>query len=151
MSQSLSCIFVHMVFHVKNNFIKIRPEEDEELYAYMGSIIKDNMSIPIIINGVPDHVHILCILSKNMALAKLFEEVKKHSSRWIKTKHEHYKNFKWQGGYGAFSVSPSAVKNTKNYILNQKEHHKKVDFKTEYLELLDEYEIDYNEQFLWED
>ena len=151
MSQSLSRIYIHMIFHVKNNQIKIRPKEEQELYAYMGAIIKDNASIPIIINGVPDHIHILCIMSKNIALSKLFEEVKKHSSRWIKTKHAHYKNFKWQGGYGAFSVSPSDAEAKKIYIYNQKEHHKKTGFKEEYLGLLEAHGIDYDERYLWED
>lgn len=93
MSLSLTKMYVHIVFHVKNNRLKIRKEEKNELYAYMGSIIKDNQSIPIIINGVEDHVHILCILSKNIALSKLVEEIKRHSSRWIKTKDSYYKTF----------------------------------------------------------
>ena len=151
MSQSLSRLYVHMVFHVKNNRIKIRQEEEQDLYAYMGAILNDNASIPIIINGVEDHVHILCIMSKNIALSKLLEEVKKHSSRWIKTKHPHYKNFRWQGGYGAFSVSPSHAEQKKIYIQNQKEHHKKVGYKEEYLKILEEYGIDYDERYLWED
>lgn len=151
MSQSLSRLYVHMVFHVKNNKIKIRQQEEQELYAYMGAILKDNESIPIIINGVPDHVHILCIMSKNIALSKLLEEAKNHSSRWIKTKHLHYENFRWQGGYGAFSVSPEDAETKKRYIQNQKEHHKKVSFKDEYLGLLDEYGIAYHEKYLWAD
>ena len=105
MSQSLSKLYVHIVFHIKNKKIIMREKEQDSLYAYMGSIIKDNQSIPIIINGVEDHVHILCILSKNVALAKLVEEIKRHSSRWIKTQHNYYKTFAWQGGYGGFSVS----------------------------------------------
>ena len=151
MSQSLSRLYIHMVFHVKNNQIKIRPEEEKDLYAYMGAILKDNASIPIIINGVADHVHILCIMSKNIALSKLLEEVKKHSSRWIKTKHSHYQNFKWQGGYGAFSFSHYETEVKKRYVENQKEHHKKVSFKEEYVKLLEEYGIEYDERYLWKD
>ena len=149
MSQSLSKLYIHIIFHVKNNRILIREKEMKELYAYMGAIIKDNESIPISINGVGDHVHILCVLSKNIAVAKLVEEIKKHSSRWIKTKDNHYLNFAWQGGYAVFSVSQSIHNATKSYIEKQKEHHHKKTFKEEYLTFLKEYGIDYNDKYLW--
>lgn len=129
----------------------MRKQEKNELYAYIGSIIKDNESIPVIINRVEDHIHILCIMSKNIALAKLVEEIKRHSSRWIKTKDQHYINFAWQGGYGGFSVSPSLLEKTKTYIAKQEEHHKKMSFKEEYLMFLKEYGIEYNDPYLWTD
>jgi putative transposase len=151
MAQSLSKLFVHIIFHIGDKSCIIRKQEKQELFAYMGSIIKDNESIPIIINGVENHVHILCIMSKNIALAKLTEEIKRHSSRWIKTKDSHYKVFKWQGGYGGFSVSPSLHDKTKLYIKNQEEHHKKITFRGEYLLFLNEYGIEYNDQYLWTD
>jgi putative transposase len=151
MSQSLSKIYVHITFHVKNNIIKIRNEEKTELYAYIGSIIKDNGSVPIIINGISDHVHILCVMSKNISLAKLVEEIKRHSSRWIKTKDSHYLQFAWQRGYGGFSVSPSIHEKTKLYIEDQEEHHKKVTYKEELIKLFEEYGIDYDENYLWND
>ncbi len=142
---------MHVVFHVKNNRCRIRTTEMPELFAYIGSIIKDNQSIPILINGVDDHVHILCVLSKNIALAKLVEEIKRHSSRWIKTRDPYYANFNWQGGYGGFSVSPSVHDKTKAYIERQAEHHRKRSFKEEYLLFLKEYAIEYNEDYLWTD
>ena len=150
MAQSLSKLFVHIVFHVKNKSNGIRFEEKSELYAYMASIIKDNESIPILINGVEDHVHILCVISKNIVLAKLVEGIKRHSSRWIKTKGRYYDKFAWQEGYGGFS-SPSLHDKTKEYISNQEEHHKKSSFKEEYLRFLEEYGIEYNEEYLWKD
>ena len=151
MAQSLSKLFVHIIFHIGDKSCIIRAQEKKELFAYMGSIIKDNESIPILINGVEDHVHVLCIMSKNIALAKLVEEIKRHSSRWIKTKDIHYIRFAWQGGYGGFSVSPSLHDKTKHYIENQEEHHKKMTFKEEYILFLNEYGIDYNENYLWTD
>ena len=117
----------------------------------MGTIIKDNGSIPIIINGTHDHVHILCIMSKTIAVAKLIEEIKRHSSRWIKTRGNQYRGFAWQGGYAAFSVSPSLHNKTRDYIMNQEQHHKKMTFKEELELFLKEYGIDYNEKFLWDD
>ena len=151
MAQSLSKLYVHIIFHIKNISCPIRKREKDELFAYMASIVKDNESIPILINGVEDHVHILCVLSKNIALAKLIEEIKRHSSRWIKTKGHYYAKFSWQGGYGGFSVSPSIHDKTKKYIAKQEEHHRKISFKEEYLLFLKEYGIEYNEQYLWTD
>lgn len=98
-----------MVFHTRNNQNLIKQAIEKELYAYLGGILKSTKSVPIIINGTEDHVHILCIMSKNIALAELLEELKRNSSRWIKTKGSEYKEFAWQGGYGGFSVSQSKV------------------------------------------
>jgi REP element-mobilizing transposase RayT len=151
MSQSLSKLYVHIVFHIKINAVEIRDAEKQRLYAYMGSVIKSNESIPILINGTGDHVHILCVMSKNIALSKLVEEIKRHSSRWIKTMDEHYTSFAWQGGYGGFSVSPSVHDRTKRYIENQEEHHRKKTFKEEYRLFLDEYGIDYDDKYVWND
>ena len=151
MSQSLSKLYIHLIFHIKNGSVKIEKSVSNELYAYLGAIIKDNESIPILINGTEDHIHVLYVMSKNIALSKLVEEIKRHSSRWIKTKGEQYQQFAWQGGYGAFSVSSSLHDKTKHYIENQEVHHKKMTFKEEYLLFLKEYGIDYNEQYLWTD
>ncbi|MDX9881234.1 MAG: transposase [Prolixibacteraceae bacterium] len=151
MAQSLSKLYIHLVFHIKNNTVQIKAEDKNDLYAYIGSIIKDNGSIPIIINGTDDHLHILCVMSKNISLAALTEETKRHSSRWIKTRGSHYSNFAWQGGYAGFSVSQSLHDKTKNYILNQEEHHKKMTFKEELIAFLNEYGIDYDERYLWTD
>jgi hypothetical protein len=90
-------------------------------------------------------------MSKNISLAKLTEEIKRHSSRWIKTIHNYYKSFSWQGGYSGFSVSQSLHDKTKLYIKNQEEHHKKMTFKEELILFLKEYGIEYNEQYLWND
>lgn len=151
MSQSISKLYVHIIFHIKNPYAEIRKEDKNDLYAYIGSIIKDNESIPILINGIEDHIHILCVMSKNIALSKFIEEIKRNSSRWIKTKSPHYAKFVWQGGYADFSVSPSLHDKTKLYIKNQEEHHKKMTFKEEYLLFLKEYGIKYNENYLWTD
>ena len=120
-------------------------------YAYTGAIINDNESIPILIIGTGNHIHILCVMSKNIALAKLAEEIKRHSSRWIKTRGSYYDLFAWQGGYAGFSVSQSLHDRTKKYIENQEEHHKKTDFKDELIAFLKEYGIEFDERYLWTD
>ncbi len=151
MSQSLSKLYIHLIFHIKNSQVPIRQEKKKVLYAYIGTILKDNGSIPILINGTNDHMHILCVMSKNSSLASLVEEIKRHSSRWIKTMDPHYKQFAWQGGYAGFSVSQSIHDKTKRYIANQEEHHKKMTFREELLVFLKEYEIEYDERYLWSD
>ena len=149
MTQSLSKPYIHIVFHTKYNQPLISPEIENDLYAYMGGIIKENQSIPIRINGIENHVHILLVMSKNISLAKLVEEIKKGSSKWIKTKGEEFKKFAWQGGYGGFSVSQYGLDRVVKYIENQKAHHKKITFQDEYIQFLEDYEVDYNEDFLW--
>jgi putative transposase len=148
MPQSFVQIYVHFVFHTKNNLQLIRPEIEVELYSYLGGILRNYKSNPIQIGGTSDHIHILCTLPKTMAPADLLEEVKKSSSKWIKTKGPHYHNFYWQDGYGGFSVSNYGVDTVKKYILNQKKHHEKLSFTDEYKTLLDAYGIDYEERFL---
>lgn len=151
MAQSLSKIFMHIVFHIKYNSVEIRECDKERLYAYIGSVIKSNESIPIIINGTHNHIHILCVMSKNISLAKLVEEIKRHSSRWIKTLDDYYKTFAWQGGYGGFSVSATVHDRTKRYIENQEQHHQKLNFKDEYRMFLSEYKIEFDERYVWDD
>src|SRR5690606_2450441 len=104
-------------------------EVDIELYAYIGGIIKENSSVPIKINGTEDHIHILATMSKNIALAKFVEEIKRNSSRWIKTKGIEYQDFAWQGGYAGYSVSQSVVERVKKYIENQKNITKRFHFR----------------------
>ena len=149
MSQSLSKLYVHIIFHVKDERIAIRPEDEKELYAYIGGIIKQNASFPIKINGTGNHIHVLSTLSKNLSLANFVETIKKNSSRWIKTKNIHYQHFAWQGGYAGYSVSQSKIAIVTNYIEHQKEHHKKQSFKDEYLKFLQEYSVNFDENYLW--
>jgi REP element-mobilizing transposase RayT len=148
MSQSYVQFYTHIVFHTKNNVKFIREEIEDELYSYMGGILRNYRSIPIQIGGTSNHVHVLCTLPKTMTPADLVEEVKKSSSKWIKTKGPEYTSFYWQDGYGGFSVSSSLVDIVKNYIKNQKKHHEKVTFIDEYKQLLEEYGIPYEEKYL---
>ncbi len=116
MSQSLAKIYVHIVFRTKNNKFRFPENIQQEMNAYMSTILKKMESPAIIIGGMPDHVHILCVLSKNVTLSKLVEEVKKNTSKWLKTKSGDLSDFHWQNGYGAFSVSQSQVEVMRKYI-----------------------------------
>ncbi|RRQ45939.1 IS200/IS605 family transposase [Chryseobacterium sp. SC28] len=150
MAQSLVKNYVHIIFSTKyrNDFIDENIEY--ELFAYIASICKDFDSPALKIGGTENHIHILCALSRKIALMKLIQEIKAHSSKWIKTKGKRYENFFWQDGYGAFSVSQNHIFATINYIKNQKEHHQNQTFKTELINILDQYKIDYDEKYLWD-
>lgn len=128
----------------------IHPPVEEELYAYLGGICKNLECQPIKIGGHSDHIHILCMLSKKVTLMKLLEELKSHSSKWIKTKGDDYKNFYWQDGYGAFSVNPAETENVISYIANQKEHHRKKAFQEEYRNFLEAFEVEFDERYVWD-
>lgn len=150
MAQSLSIILVHLVFSTKNWRPLITDDIRPELHAYMGSIFRDEGSPVIIIGSVSDHGHILFNLSRRITLGQLTELVKANSSRWIKTKGNAFKDFHWQTGYGAFSVSQSNVEAVKRYIANQAIHHRKLSFQDELRLLLDKHGIVYDERYLWD-
>ena len=151
MSQSLSKLYIHATFHIKKSSVPIRKQELEQLFSYIAQVLKSMGCYPIQVGGVGNHIHILSTMSKNITLAKMIEEVKRHSSRWLKTKDVYYMNFGWQGGYGGFSVSQSVVERTAIYIRNQEQHHRKLSFREEYLRFLKEYGVDYNEGYLFSD
>jgi len=115
----------------------------------MSGILKNTESPAIIINSAADHSHVLFRLSKNYALAKVVENLKKESSKWIKT-NRNIQNFSWQSGYGAFSVSSSKLKIVEKYIIEQKEHHKKVSYQDEVEEFMKHYDvIEFNAEHFW--
>jgi len=150
MGQSLAKQYTHIIFSTKHQESLIKEPVEQELYSYIGGICKSLECNPIQIGGHKNHVHILCILSKKIALMSLLEEVKANSSRWIKTVDNSLKHFAWQNGYGAFSVNPLGVDKVKEYIANQHKHHRKKSFQEEYLAFLDKFEVDYDERYLWD-
>ena len=149
MPQSLILNYIHLVFSTKYREPLIIEKVENDLYNYLGGICNELECKPIKIGGWFDHVHILCMLSKKITLVNLLEELKSHSSKWIKTKDESLVNFYWQRGYGAFSVTPSEVDNLIYYIENQKHHHQTETFQTEYLSLLKKYQVEYDERYVW--
>jgi REP element-mobilizing transposase RayT len=148
MGQSLVNNYIHIVFSTKYRQPLILPSIESELYNYLGGICKNLECQPIKVGGYVDHIHILCKLSKKIALMKLLEEVKSHFSKWIKTKGSEYSNFYWQDGYGAFSVNPADIDRVIAYIANQKEHHSKKSYQVEYRAFLKKYEVEYDERYV---
>jgi REP element-mobilizing transposase RayT len=149
MGQSLAKNYVHLVFSTKHRQPLIKEEIEGELFSYLGGICNRLECKVLKVGGYVDHIHILCLLSKKIALMKLMEELKGHSSKWIKSKGDAYANFYWQDGYGAFSVNPSEIQIVINYIANQKEHHRKKNFQREYVAFLEKYEVEYDERYVW--
>lgn len=141
---------MHITFSTKNREQLIDKEMEKELFSYLAGICRNQKCSPLIVGGYKDHVHILCLLSRKIALMKLIEELKSHSSKWIKTKGEKYRNFYWQNGYGGFSVAPSQLDTVRNYIANQVNHHAEKTFQDEYRNLLEEFNIDFDERYVWD-
>jgi len=150
MSQSLSKMFVHIVFSTKHREPVLHKKIQPELWRYMGGICNNLECIPILIGGYLDHTHILCILSKKMALMQLIKEIKTGSSIWIKTKGLDFSNFHWQDGYGGFSVGQVELEELKKYVESQQEHHHIKSFQEEYREFLKKYHVEYDERYVWD-
>jgi REP element-mobilizing transposase RayT len=150
MPQSLVKNYIHIIFSTKERYPFIDNSISKELYSYLGGICKNLESYPVKIGGISDHVHILCLLSRKIALMKLVEELKSHSSNWIKSKGQKYRKFYWQNGYGGFSVNPTQLEVVQKYIQNQKEHHRKSTFQDEYRVFLKKYDMEFDERYVWD-
>ncbi len=149
MAHSYICVYIHYVFSTKNRQKFITPELEKRLWAYMGGIARENKMKALAIGGVEDHAHVLLSLPSTLSIAKAIQLIKGGSSTWVSKTFSEFKDFEWQEGYGAFSVSISHIEQTIAYISNQKEHHKKRTFREEYLALLKKHGIQYDERYVW--
>ncbi len=152
MAQSLAKVYLHIVFSTKNRIGFLQDKNlQKEIHAYLAGICKNLDSPSHLIGGTTDHIHILCLLSRKYTISDLLRELKRESSKWIKTKNILSLNdFHWQNGYGAFSVAPSHVDPLKKYIANQEEHHRKETFQDEFRRLLQKYNVEYDERYIWD-
>ena len=150
MPQSLSKVYTHIIFSTHERYPWIDDAIEDRLFAYLGKMCRSLECQPIKTGGYRDHVHILCILSRKIAIMQLVKDVKVHSSRWMKEQSERYSGFYWQQGYGIFSVSQSHAEQVKTYIAHQRQHHQKMSFQEEYLGFLKKYEVEYDEKYVWD-
>jgi REP element-mobilizing transposase RayT len=148
MANTYTQIHIQAVFAVQNRQSLINPEWKDELYKYITGIIQSYNHKMLQINGMPDHIHIFFGMRPTQSLSDLMKQVKQDSSKWINTKGFVNGKFSWQEGYGAFSYSKSHILRVIKYITNQEEHHKTKTFANEYLELLKESGIDYDERYI---
>jgi len=149
MANTYTQIHIQAVFTVQNRYCIISDTWKNELYRYILGIIKKNKHKPLIINGMPDHIHVLFGLRPTQSISDLLQDIKGISSKWINEKKFINEKFSWQEGYGAFSYRKSDIPQIINYIKNQQEHHRKKSFREEYLELLQEFNVDYDERYLF--
>ncbi|MCB9039373.1 MAG: IS200/IS605 family transposase [Lewinellaceae bacterium] len=148
MPNSFSKLYIHHVSAVKYRHALILPAFEARLHQYIVGIIKELNQTPIQVNGMADHIHIAARLRPAMAPAVFVQKVKTNSSKWINAGGFLSQEFAWQVGGGTFSISETHVGALKNYIKNQKEHHKKVSFRSEYLKLLANNGIDPDNDYL---
>jgi len=150
MPQSLSQLYVHLIFSTKQREPMLLSPVRKDLHAYLAAVLNNHDSPALKLGGMSDHVHVLFRLSKDLALAKIVEEVKTSSSKWLKTQGRGLANFHWQSGYGASSVSAADVELVVEYIAQQETHHRVMSFQEELRKLLDKHGIAYDERYVWD-
>ena len=150
MSRTYTQLLTHAVFSTKERVRLIALEIKAELHAYLGGLIRELKGKPYSVNGTEDHVHMLLSLPPVVSISEALRFIKANSSGWIHDKWAHRRSFAWQLGYGAFSVSQSAVHEVVQYIHDQEKHHRKMTFQEELIALLKEHEIDYDPRYIWE-
>jgi REP element-mobilizing transposase RayT len=150
MPQSLSAVYIHLVYSTKERRPFLKDETIRlSTHRYLGGISKKLGCAPIIVGGVDDHVHLLARLGRIITQAEWVKELKRVSSLWLKKEYR-IRQLEWQGGYAAFSVSQSDLEQVTKYIANQAEHHKKTSFQDELRLLLQEHDVVWDERYIWD-
>jgi REP element-mobilizing transposase RayT len=151
MPQSLSAVYIHLVFSTKDRRPFLREKTTRaSLHAYLGSVSRELEGPSLIVGGADDHVHSLTRLGRTITQAEWVKELKRVSNLWLKERGCEYRDFAWQGGYAAFSVSQSNVKAVMEYSVTQEEHHRKIGFQDELRALLRRHEIEWDEKYVWD-
>lgn len=150
MPQSLANILIHITFSTKNRHPFLAPDIQPEVNSYIAAVARAADCPAVRVESVQDHVHMVVALSRVVALSDLIKEIKTSSSRWIKGKGESFSDFQWQRGYGAFSVSQSALQSVLDYLAGQHEHHKVVGFQDEFRRFLEKHGIQFDERYVWD-
>ena len=150
MPQSFGSLYHHLIFSTKNRLPLLDVEIQHRLYEYMGGILRAEKSVLIAAGGMPDHVHLLVSLSRELSIAETLRPVKASSSKWIHEAFPSHAQFAWQAGYAAFSVSFSILADVKDYIARQAEHHRVRSFQDEFREFLRRHELTWDERYVWD-
>jgi REP element-mobilizing transposase RayT len=149
MAHTFTSIHLHIIFSTKNRLPLLTPQIKPRLFDYMGGIIRNKSGVSLLINGPDDHAHILARIPTTITISEILRDLKGESSLWLHNE-LHQRDFAWQTGYAAFSVSKSALEDVRTYIANQEEHHRHVSFQEEYLAFLKRHEIDYDPRFVFD-
>lgn len=151
MAQFLARLWTHLIFSTKERYPFLSdPSVRTDMQAYLGTVLRTHDCATLVVGGTADHVHALFALSRNYSIANIVKEVKRTSSSWIKTVDRRHSKFRWQSGYGAFSVSQSHVAQVRSYIMRQEQHHRRKTFQDEFRVFLKKYEIEYDERYVWD-
>ena len=150
MPQSLAKVYIHLVFSTKNREPVLPDEIRPGLHDYFGGTLNGLGCSPLEINSEPDHAHLLFVMTRTATLSDVVGQLKKSANDWLRARGSRFANFYWQGGYGAFSVSQSAVAGVREYIRNQRQHHQRVSFQDEFRAFLRRYEIAFDERYVWD-
>jgi putative transposase len=151
MPQSLSAVYIHLVFSTKERRPFFRDASfRESLYAYLGSVSKQLECPSLIVGGVEDHVHLLCRFARTITQSEWVKELKRVSNLWLKEQKRDFCDFQWQGGYADFRVSQSNVEQVTRYINDQVEHHQKQTFQEELRALLRKHNLEWDENYVWD-
>lgn len=150
MAQSLARLHIHLIFSTKERKRLLTESIRMPLHAYMTKVLVSLGCPVLIMNSVEDHVHILFDLARTVALSDVVEDVKKSSSKWMKSCGPEFAQFAWQAGYGAFAVSESHIPAVQEYIAKQQEHHRRKSFQEEFRSFLDKNRVTYDERYLWD-
>jgi putative transposase len=150
MPQSLSKVIVHIIFSTKDRVAWLDRDVRPRMHAYVATICRDLNAEALRVGGVADHLHVVTTFPRTISQAAMVETVKKTSSKWIKGLDPKYRQFYWQRGYGAFSVSPSQLNAVLEYAENQEEHHRTRSFQEEYRDFLCKYGVEFDERYLWD-
>jgi REP element-mobilizing transposase RayT len=146
---SFTCLNYHLVFSTKQRQPFIADAWQQRLFEYIGGIIRQQGGVLLAAGGMPDHVHLLAAINKSMSIADSLRDIKTNSSKWVHEEMPNLFGFAWQSGYGAFTVSQSALDSVRRYLAGQKEHHRVRTFQEEFMELLRRHEIAFDERYLW--
>jgi len=150
MAGTFVCNLVHFVWSTKHRQPLIDTKWQDRLFGYLGGILRNNGAVLIQAGGMPDHVHLLASLPSTLSLAKAVNLLKSNSTTWVHDEIQGRSDFRWQEGYGAFSVSRSAQRRVVEYIHNQQKHHQTTNFKQEFVALLKRHEIEFDETYVWD-
>jgi REP element-mobilizing transposase RayT len=143
-------LLYHIIWRPTTREPLITPELEQRLFPYIGGIIRQNKGKLLVANAVPDHLHLYVSMKSEPSIADMLRVVKTNSSKWIHETFPDLKNLNWQKGYGAFSVSYSHEEQVIRYINDQKTHHRKETFKQEFIRFLKQYNIEYDERYIWD-
>jgi putative transposase len=149
MAHSYISALYHVVFSTKERRKFINADLQARLWPYLGGIARENDMKALAIGGVEDHVHLLLSLPSTLTFAKAMQLIKGGSSKWIHDEFPALQEFAWQEGYGAFSIGISQIDDTKRYIANQAEHHRKVSYQEEFIAFLERHGIEYDPRYIW--